>query len=245
MNRHSLLLAVLLVATASKVEAKTQATSEAKPEKAEPTYLVGGYTMAGFPTGDWGKIAGFGLGMDGTDVVFRKADRPIAMRSSFGFLYNFSRTQDVPAGNLGPNSALALETKNGSLFFGLGPEIGRQAKDVNPFVFGTVGFNTYWTSSNLTGTAGGSPYSAKFGDSRIAFAWSAGVGVRRQVVSGSYYEVSGEFRSGGGHMFVQPDEITNTGTQVNVERKDRSTDQWILRVGTLFGTHTSKAKHKP
>jgi hypothetical protein len=46
-------------------------------------------------------------------------------------------------------------------------------------------------------------------------------------------------------MFVQPDEITNTGTQVNVERKDRSTDQWILRVGTLFGTHTSKAKHKP
>jgi hypothetical protein len=228
MKRYLVLLPVLLIAMASDVSAKTA--------KVEPTYLIGGYTMAGFPTGDWGEIAGFGLGLDGTDVTFRKPGRPVALRSSFGFLYNFSRTQEVPPTNLGPNSALSLETKNGSVFFGLGPEIGQPNRNVNPFAFGTIGFNTYWTSSNLSGTAGGSPYSAKFGDSRIAFAWSAGLGVRKRMAEGHLVELSAEFRSGGGHMYVVPSEITNTGTTVNVDRSSRTTDQYIVRLGTVFGS---------
>lgn len=202
--------------------------------QAQPTYLVGGYTMAGFPTGDWGEIAGFGLGLDGTNIVFRKPDRPVALRSSFGFLYNFARTQSVPQGNLGPNSALQLETKNGSIFFGIGPEIAKVSGDMNPFVYGTAGFNTYWTESDLTGTAGGTPYSAKFGDSRIAFAWAAGVGIRRRAAEGAYVELSAEYRSGPGHMYVLTDEITNTGSTVNVERKERQTDQILIRLGTVF-----------
>jgi len=227
----------LLIAMASDVraeDAKAEVKSESSATPA-PTYLVGGYPLAGFPTGDWGQIAGFGLGIDGTDVVFRRPGRPIALRSSFGFLYNFSRTQDVPQSNLGPNSALSLETKNGSVFFGLGPEIGRPTGAVNPFAFGTVGFNTYWTESNLEGTAGGSPYSSRFGDSRIAFAWSAGVGIRKRVTAGQLAELSAEYRSGAGHMYVLPDEITTTGTTVNVKREARTTDQIIVRLGTVFG----------
>ena len=232
MNSHRVLLAALLVALASVAGA---GSSQADPSQANPTYLIGGYPMAGLALGDWGKIAGFGLGLDGTDVVFRKPGRPIALRSSFGFLYNFSRTEDVPASNLGPNSALSLETKNGSLFFGFGPEIGMPTGAINPFAFGTIGFNTYWTESNLTGTAGGSPYSARFGDSRIAFAWSAGLGIRKHVTQGELLELSAEFRSGEGHMYVLPEQVTNTGTTVNVERKARTTNQLIVRLGTVFG----------
>jgi hypothetical protein len=184
--------------------------------------------------GDWGEIAGFGLGVDGTNVVYRKPDRPFAVRSSFGFLYNFARTQSIPQGNLGPNSALELETKNGSLFFGIGPEFAKASGDMSPFLFGTAGFNTYWTESDLKGTAGGAPYNSKFGDSRIAFAWSAGVGIRKKAAEGPMVELSAEYRSGGGHMYVVPGEITNTGTTVNVERKDRTTEQIIVRLGTVF-----------
>jgi hypothetical protein len=135
---------------------------------ASPTMMAGGYTIGSFPTGDWGKIAGFGLGIDGASIVHKKENKPISVRTNLGLLYNFSRTQDVPQANLGPNSALSLETKNTTLFFGIGPEFSKPMS-ATPFIYGTAGFNTYWTVSDLS-AAGGAPYSAKFGDSRIAFA---------------------------------------------------------------------------
>ena len=201
----------------------------------ERTYLAGGYTVAGFPLGDWGKIAGFALGIDGTNLTYLSPEKPLAIHSSFGFIYNFSRTQGVPQANLGPNSKLDLETKNGTLYFGVGPELGKVSGPVNPFVFGTVGFNTYWTASTLSGTAGGTPYAAKFGDSRIAFAWAAGAGIRKHVTKGETVELSAEYRSGGGHMFVLPDEITNNGAAVNANRKARTTDQLLVKIGTVIG----------
>lgn len=240
MRVHRTSMLVVLVAAASVAggslaHAAEKAAADAPPAHSGPTYKQGGYFMGGFATGDWAKIAGFGLGLDGTNLVRLKPGKPLGIRSSLGLIYNFSRTVDVPGSNLGPNSALSLTTKNTSLLFGIGPELVKAEGDVKPFIFGTVGFNTYWTSSNMSGTAGGSPYSARFGDSRIAFAWSAGLGVRRPNVWGETAELSLEYRSGGGHMYVLPDEVTNTGTTVNVDRKSRNTDQIILRLGTVLG----------
>src|SRR5262245_60630803 len=62
---------------------------------AQMRQLAGGYLAGSFPMGDWGKIAGFGMALDGTDVV-RKPGKALAMRSSLSLLYNFSRTVDVP-----------------------------------------------------------------------------------------------------------------------------------------------------
>jgi len=201
----------------------------------ERSYLAGGYTVAGFPLGDWGEIAGFALGIDATNLTYLKPEKPLAIHSNFGFIYNFSRTQGVPQANLPANSKLDLETKNGTLYFGVGPELGKVSGPVNPFIFGTVGFNTYWTSSNLSGTAGGTPYSAKFGDSRIAFAWAAGAGIRKKVSKHETVELSAEYRSGEGHMYVLPGEITTSGSTVNVTRKARTTDQLIVKLGTVLG----------
>ena len=156
---------------------------------AQKEVLAGGYFTAGFPMGDWGEIAGFGLGVDHTDILVPNTSSPLAIRSSLGLHYNFSRTVGVPSSNLPPNSLLELETKNWSLFFGVGPELGARTGNVRPFVFGTVGFDTYWTKSELAGTAGGSPYSANHGDSRLGFAWSAGVGARLEVTSQLAFEV--------------------------------------------------------
>jgi opacity protein-like surface antigen len=202
---------------------------------AGPSFLEGGYLMGGFPTGDWGKVAGFGLAIDGTNVTYPQEDKPIAVRSSLSLLYNFSRTAGVPSANISPNSKLDLETKNTSLFFGIGPEFSRRKGDSSPFVFGTVGFNTYWTSSTLSGTAGGLPYSANHGDSRIDFAWAAGLGFRKHVTSGESVELSVEYRSGGGHRYVLPDQVTESGGVVNAQRDARTTNQILIRLGTVLG----------
>ena len=203
--------------------------------RADRSTLSGGYFTGGFPIGDWGKIAGFGLGMDEATIVHPDANKPLAVRGSLGLHYNFSRTTDVPSANLGANDKLELETKNWSLFFGLGPELAVTHGDVRPFVFGTVGFDTYWTSSNLSGTVGGLPYDAAHGDSRLGFAWSGGLGARRKVSAGVMGELSVEYRSGSGHEYLQPDQITASGASVNAKRDARTTNQIIVRVGTLFG----------
>jgi opacity protein-like surface antigen len=205
------------------------------PAHAAASFLQGGYLMGGFPTGDWGKVAGFGLAIDGTNVTYPKPDKPFAVRSSLSLLYNFSRTAGVPSQNLNPGSKLDLETKNTSLFFGIGPEFSQRKGETSPFVFGTVGFNTYWTSSNLSGTAGGLPYFANQGDSRIAFAWAAGLGVRKHVTPGETVEISVEYRSGGGHRFVLPGQVTESGGGVNAQRDERTTNQILVRLGTVLG----------
>jgi len=186
--------------------------------------------------GDWGKIAGFGTALDGTDVI-QKHDKPLAWRLSSGVLYNFSRTEDVPQQNLQSNDKLSLETKNWSLHLGLGPELSKPGP-VSPFLFGTVGFDTYWTQSTLSGTAGGKPHESDHGDSRISFAWSGGLGVRKEVMPGHMGEISVEYRSGITHKFILPDEVTtNSSGAVYTNRDSHTSDQIVLRLGTVLGAH--------
>ena len=202
------------------------------PARAAKDIMGGGYLVTSFPMGDWGKTAGFGLGLDGSTIVRPDTEGRFAIRTNMGFLYNFSRTADVPAQNVGTNEALSLETKNTSIFFGIGPEIGKMTRNASPFLFGTVGAMTYWTQSVLTGTAAGAPYEAEHGDSRIAFVWSAGVGIRRKVAPGAMGEISIEYRSGPSHKYVVPGDVTSP--PVVADRSARNTDQLIVRFGTVL-----------
>ena len=228
-----------LVMSAAPALAQSDSTRTSTPPASSTQhiqYMSGGYFVGSFPMGDWGKIAGFGLALDGSNVI-RKPGRKFALRSNTGLLYNFSRTVDVPAGNLsGPNDKLSIETKNWSLFFGLGPEFSMPNKDVTPFIFGTVGFDTYWTSSELSGTAFGAPYSAKHGDNRIAFAWSAGLGARRKIAPGHMGEVSAEYRSGIRHDFLLPEDVHAAAGTVTANRDSHTSDQILVRLGTVFGS---------
>ena len=238
-----LLVPAALIAAASPAAAQSDSTATppaAAPTPAAPakeggyTYLSAGYLAGSFPMGDWGKIAGFGLALDGADVV-KPPGKPFGLRSSLGLLYNFSRSVDVPAGNLGPNDKLSIETKSWSLFFGLGPEFSMPNKDVSPFIYGTVGFDTYWTGSELSGTASGSSYSAKHGDNRIAFAWSGGLGLRRKTGPGYGFELSAEYRSGIRHDFLLPEDVRVSGGAVVANRDSHTSDQILVRLGSVFG----------
>jgi opacity protein-like surface antigen len=223
---RTFLFAGLLAATAA---------ASATTASAQVKQLAGGYLVGGLPMGDWGKIAGFGLALDGNDIIKHKANKPMSVRTNMGILYNFSRTVDVPQANMGANDKLDIETKNWSLLFGVGPEFSKPSDSISPFIFGTVGFDTYWTSSTLSGTANGASYSAEHGDSRIAFAWSAGLGLRRMVTSASMVELSAEYRSGTEHHFLLPDDVHVSGGGVTADRASHTSDQILIRLGTVLG----------
>jgi hypothetical protein len=174
------------------------------------------------------------MALDGTDIIRMGPEKPLAWRVSTGLLYNFARTVGIPQSSLGPNDKLDLETKNWSLMFGIGPEFGKRSGPVAPFIFGTAGFDTYWTSSTLAGTVGGLPYTAEHGDSRIAFAWAAGVGIRRKVAEGYQGELSVEYRSGSTHHYLRPGDVSASGTQVTANRESHTSDQIIVRLGTVL-----------
>jgi len=224
--------ALCVVASAASAQNSTTAALTQPPPFQQ---LAGGYLVGGFPMGDWGKIAGFGLALDGTDII-KRPNSIWGVRSSLGVLYNFSRTVDVPAANLSSASdQLGIETKNWSVLFGIGPEIAAPNKTATPFLFGTVGFDTYWTQSVLHGTALGAPYSAEHGDSRMSFAWSAGLGVRRLVTAGNLVELSAEYRSGSTHEFLLPDDVPVSGGAVHANRSSHTSDQILIRLGTVLG----------
>jgi opacity protein-like surface antigen len=212
----------------------TAVIAGARPASAQYHHLAGGYLTGGFPMGDWGDIAGFGLGVDATDVI-RKPQKALSWRLSSGVLYNFSRTVDVPQANLAGTDALSLESKNWSLTFGIGPELSKPGP-VSPFIFGTAGFDTYWTQSTLSGTVAGQQHESDHGDSRIAFAWAAGVGIRRTIAPGHLGELSAEYRSGIDHKFILPGEVTTNGSTIpHTSRDSHTSDQILIRFGTVFG----------
>ncbi|MFI5370380.1 MAG: hypothetical protein ACHQ52_02405 [Candidatus Eisenbacteria bacterium] len=212
-------------------------TAATRLARAERVYMEGGYFVGAFPTGDWSKVAGAGLGLDGTTIARLGPTQPLCLRSSFGWAYNFSRTVDVPSAQLGPGDQLAIQTSNNSIWLGVGPELSKPTGDARGFVFATVGFNTNWTNGGLDGTVGGLRYSANVGATSTIFAWSAGGGLRKMMkgTPGGKVELSAEYRSGTGHNYLMPGDVASSGTSVAWDRKGHSSDQILIRLGSVFG----------
>lgn len=223
---RSTLIALLAVVAAVACTSTAQAQIE---------FTEGGYIVFGFPTGDWGDVAGFSMGLDGTNITRPDPDKPFAVRSSMGWAFNFSNTVDVPQANAGSND-LTLQTSNNSLWFGIGPELGNAQGPTRPFVFATAGFNVYWTNSKLLGTVANQKYEANVGGTSTVFAWSVGAGLRKEMkqAPGGKVELSAEYHSGIGHKYVHPDEVTSSGSSVVWDRKTHNADEILVRFGTVF-----------
>jgi hypothetical protein len=200
------------------------------------TLKEGAYLVGAFPSGDWAKVMGAGLGFDGTTVLRPDPAKPMAIRSEMGFGYNFSRSVDVPPANVGAGTALALETSCTSVWFGIGPEFSKAEGNVLPFVFGTAGLNVNWLNQGIKGTVAGGNYNANVGAAGTVFAWSAGGGLRKSMSSapGGRVELSAEYRSGMNFHYVVPEEVTSTGATVHWDRTKHNADQVVVRLGTIF-----------
>ena len=205
--------------------------------RADRIYLEGGYLVGGFPTGDWSKVAGAAMGLEGTNIVRLDPNQLIAFRSTLGWAYNFSRTVDVAAANVAAGDQLAIKTSNNTLYFGIGPELSKPTGPMRGFVYGTVGFNTNWTNGGLDGTVSGNRYSANVGATSTVFAWSVGGGLRKTMkgVPGGKVELSAEYRSGTGHNYLLPDDVHSAGGNVAWDRKGNAQDQVLVRLGTVYG----------
>lgn len=204
---------------------------------ASPMALTGGYTDVSFPTGDWGDVAGFGLGLENVGLVYPDSTRPFGIRQGSSLIYNFKRTVDVPPANLDTNTSLRTETANTSLWLGIGPQLKMHLGNVRPFIYGTVGVAFNWINSHLKGNVQGAGYDATVGQTSTTFAWTAGAGVSKAVSSipGGRLSLSIEYRSCVDMHYMLPGDVSSSGSSVSWDRTKQNADQIIARIGIVGG----------
>ena len=195
------------------------------------------YLSGSFPTGDWGEVAGFGLGLENAVTVFPDSSSSFGIRQGSSLSYNFGRNVDVPASNLDPNTSLHTDTANTSFWLGLGPAFCKHSGDLRPFLYGTVGVAFNWIDSHLKGDVQGSGYDATVGQTSTTFVWTAGAGVSKAISSipGGRLELSAEYRSGLDQNYLLPSEVTSSGSNVSWDRSPHNADQIIVRLGIQTG----------
>ena len=198
---------------------------------------AGGYISGSFPTGDWGEVAGFGLGLENSTTVFPDSKKPFGLRSGASIIYNFGRNVDVPSANLDANTTLHTETANTSVWMGIGPALSKRTGDVRPFCYGTIGVNFGWIDSHVKGSVEGASYDATVGQTSTTFAWTAGVGLSKAVSSipGGRLELSAEYRSFVDQNYLLPGEVTSSGSSVSWDRSHHNADQILVRIGIVTG----------
>lgn len=198
---------------------------------------AGGYLSGSFPSGDWGKVAGFGLGLDNATIVFPSPNSAFGLRQGSSLIYNFNRTIDVPSANLDTNTSLQIETANTSFWLGTGPALCKRSGDMRPFVYGTVGVAFNWIDSHLTGNVQGAGYDATVGQTSTTFVWTVGAGLSKPMKSapGGRVELSAEYRVGIDQDYLLPDAVTSSGSNVTWHRTHQDAEQIVVRLGILGG----------
>jgi hypothetical protein len=193
-----------------------------------------GYFSGSFPTGDWGEVAGFGLGLENATTVFPDSAKAFGIRQGSSLIYNFGRTIDVPSTNLDTNTSLQIETACTSLWFGIGPAFGKHTGNTRPFVYGTIGVAFNWIDSHLKGNVQGANYDATVGQTSTTFTWTAGAGVSKALSSGRL-ELSAEYRSNIDQDYLLPEAVTSSGSSVSWKRTPQNADEIIVRIGIVMG----------
>ena len=198
---------------------------------------AGGYFSGSFPTGDWGEVAGFGLGLEGATSIFPDSSKSFGIRQGSSLIYNFGRTVDVPSANLDTNTSLQIETANTSYWLGVGPAFGKHTGDVRPFLYGTIGVAFNWTNSHLKGNVQGAGYDATVGQTSTTFAWTVGGGLSKAMPSlpGGRLELSAEYRAGIDQDYLLPGAVSSSGSTVSWKRTHQDATQIIVRLGIVSG----------
>jgi opacity protein-like surface antigen len=202
-----------------------------------PFAEAGGYISASFPTGDWGKVAGFGIGLESSTTVFPDSSKSFGIRQGSSLIYNFGRDVDVPSANLDTNTSLHTETANTGLWLGVGPAFRKHSGKWRPTLYGTIGVAFNWIDSHLKGSVQGASYDATVGQTSTTFAWTVGAGLSKAMssVPGGRVELSAEYRSGIDQDYLLPGEVSSSGSSVSWERTHQNADQIIVRIGILAG----------
>ena len=142
---------------------------------------VFGYLDLAIPMGDFSTYVdnlGGGAGFGG--VLFLGDNRLAGLRAEGNFIIYGTERRTVPFSNTVSFVDVEQETTNGIVSAGLGPQIYMGTGPIRPFIYGTVGFSYFATSTSVSGMYDNEPIASttNHSDFRLAFTGGGGLSVR-------------------------------------------------------------------
>lgn len=141
---------------------------------------VFGYLDLGVPLGDFQRHVNLGGGAGGGGVLFLGGHRLAGLRMEGSFLIYGAETARVPLSPTVGFVDVERETTNSILSAGLGPQVYLGTGQIRPYIYGTVGFSAFVTSTSVSGIYEQEPIASttNHSDFQLAFTGGGGLSVR-------------------------------------------------------------------
>lgn len=110
-----------------------------------------GYLNLAVPVGDFGSHVELGGGAGFGAVLFLGENRLAGLRAEGGFLIYGTATDWRPFSRTVPEVQVRVQTNNSIVTGGLGPQVYLSAGPIRPYIYGTVGFAYFATSTSISG----------------------------------------------------------------------------------------------
>lgn len=138
-----------------------------------------GYLDLAAPVGDFGDHVALGGGAGGGVVAFLGENRLAGLRLEGSFIIYGSETERVPFSSTVPFVELDMQTTNSIMAAGLGPQVYLGHGPIRPFIYGTVGFAYFVTSTSVSPAYEGEAIASttNFDDFRLSLTGGGGLSV--------------------------------------------------------------------
>lgn len=110
-----------------------------------------GYLNLAVPVGDFGSHVDLGGGTGFGAVLFLGENRLAGLRAEGGFLVYGTATDWRPFSRTVPEVEVRVQTNNSIFTGGLGPQVYLGTGPIRPYIYGTVGFAYFATSTSISG----------------------------------------------------------------------------------------------
>jgi len=110
-----------------------------------------GYLNLAVPVGDFGSHVDLGGGTGFGAVLFLGENRLAGIRAEGGFLIYGTATDWRPFSRTVPEVQVRVQTNNSIFTGGLGPQVYLGTGPIRPYIYGTVGFAYFATSTSISG----------------------------------------------------------------------------------------------
>jgi len=110
-----------------------------------------GYLNLAVPVGDFGSHVDLGGGTGFGAVLFLGENRLAGLRAEGGFLIYGTATDWRPFSRTVPEVQVRVQTNNSIFTGGLGPQVYMGTGPIRPYIYGTVGFAYFATSTSISG----------------------------------------------------------------------------------------------
>jgi len=138
-----------------------------------------GYLNRAVPVGEFGSHVDLGGGLGFGGVLFLGESRLAGLRAQGGFVIYGTSTETRPLSNTVREVQVEVQTNNSIFTGGLGPQVYLGTGPIRPYIYGTVGFAYFVTSTSVSGESESEPIatSKNFDDFQLSLTGGGGLSV--------------------------------------------------------------------